>query len=88
MENKSEKLKDQIIEAAGNVQYTFIAHWNIVNRLKEYYWYIKIAQIVLTALAAGGFLTSLASGIPQLSWVGGLTSAIALGINLLAVYSF
>ncbi|WP_033169112.1 SLATT domain-containing protein [Selenomonas sp. ND2010] len=82
MENKSEKLKDQIIEAAGNVQYTFIAHWNIVNRLKEYYWYIKIAQIVLTAVAAGGFLTSLVSGIPQLSWVGGLTSAIALGINL------
>lgn len=82
MENKSEKLKDQIIEAAGNVQYTFIAHWNIVNRLKKYYWYIKISQIVLTALAAGGFLTSLASGIPQLSWVGGLTSAVALGINL------
>ena len=82
MENKSEKLKDQIIEAAGNVQYTFIAHWNIVNRLKEYYWYIKIAQILLTAVAEGGFLTSLASGLPQLRWVGGLTSAIALGINL------
>ena len=70
------------MEAAGNVQYTFIAHWNIVNRLKEQYWIIKIAQIVLTALAAGGFLTSLISGIPQLSWLGGLTSAIALGINL------
>ena len=82
MENKSEKLKDQIIEAAGNVQYTFIAHWNIVNRLEKRCWYIKIVQIVLTALAAGGFLTSLASGIPQLSWVGGLTSAIALGFNL------
>lgn len=36
MKNKSEKLKNQIIEAAGNVQYTFIAHWNIVNRKKEY----------------------------------------------------
>lgn len=82
MKNKSEKLKNQIIEAAGNVQYTFIAHWNIVNRKKEYYWYIKIAQIFLTALAAGGFLTSLVSGNPQLSWLGGLTSVIALGINL------
>lgn len=82
MENKNRKLKDQIIEAAGNVQYTFIAHWNIVNRLKNQYWFIKIAQIVLTALAAGGFLTSLISGVSQLSWLGGLTSAIALGINL------
>ncbi len=82
MENKNRKLKDQIIEAAGNVQYTFIAHWNIVNRLKNQYWIIKIAQIVLTALAAGGFLTSLISGVSQLSWLGGLTSAIALGINL------
>ena len=82
MENKNRKLKDQIIEAAGNVQYTFIAHWNIVNRLKNQYWIIKIAQIVLTALAAGGFLTSLISGVSQLSWLGGLTSALALGINL------
>lgn len=82
MKNNSEKLKNQIIEAAGNVQYTFIAHWNIVNRLNKYYWYIKITQIGLTALATGGFLTSLVSGIPQLSWIAGLTSAIALGINL------
>ncbi len=82
MEDTNSKLKNQIMEAAGNVQYTFIAHWNIVNRLKEQYWIIKIGQIVLTALAAGGFLTSLISGIPQLSWLGGLTSAIALGINL------
>ena len=82
MEDKYIKLKNQIMEAAGNVQYTFIAHWNIVNRLKKQYWIIKIAQIVLTALAAGGFLTSLISGISQLSWLGGLTSVIALGINL------
>lgn len=61
MEDTNSKLKNQIMEAAGNVQYTFIAHWNIVNRLKEQYWIIKIAQIVLTALAAGGFLTSLIS---------------------------
>lgn len=82
MENKNGILRDQIMEAAGNVQYTFIAHWNIVNRLKKQYWIIKIAQIVLTALAAGGFMTSLISGISQLSWLGGLTSAIALGVNL------
>lgn len=76
------KLKEQITDAAGNVQYTFIAHWNIVNRLKNQYKGIKIVQIVLTALSTGGFLTSLISGILWLSWIGGLTSAVALGINL------
>ena len=81
-DNDSLKLKDQIIEAAGNVQYTYMAHWNIVNRLKKNYWIIKVAQIVLTALSAGGFLASLFSGITKLSWIGGLTSAVALGINL------
>ncbi len=75
-------LKKQIVDAAGNVQYTFIAHWNIVNRLKWRYQVIKIVQIVLTAVSAGGFLAVLLSGIPKLSWIGGLTSVVALGINL------
>ena len=56
------KLKEQITDAAGNVQYTFIAHWNIVNRLKNQYKGIKIVQIVLTALSTGGFLTSFFDG--------------------------
>lgn len=80
-ENKT-KLKRQITDAVGNVQYTFIAHWNIVNRLRKKYQVIKIIQIVLTALSTGGFLVSVLAGIPQLSWIGGLTSAVALGINL------
>ena len=80
-ENKT-KLKRQITDAAGNVQYTFIAHWSIINRLKKRYHDIKIIQIVLTALSTGGFLASILVGIPQLSWLGGLTSAVALGINL------
>lgn len=77
-----EKLRRQITDAAGNTLYTFSAHWNMVNRLKKQYKGIKITQIVLTALSTGGFLTSLIAGIPWLSWMGGLTSAIALGLNL------
>ena len=77
-----ERLRNQITDAAGNVLYTFSAHWNIVNRLKKQYKGIKITQIVLTALSTGGFLASLIAGIPWLSWIGGLTSAIALGLNL------
>ena len=77
-----EKLYSQITDAAGNTLYTFSAHWNIVNRLKKQYKGIKITQIVLTALSTGGFLASLIAGLPWLSWIGGLTSAIALGLNL------
>lgn len=81
MEN-IEKLRNQITEAAGNILYTFSAHWIIVNRLKKHYQIIKIIQIVLMTLSTTGFLTSLISGVPWLSWIGGLTSAIALGLNL------
>lgn len=77
-----EKLRNQITDAAGNVLYTYSAHWNIVNRLKKQYKGIKITQIVLTSLSTGGFLTFLISGISWLSWIGGLTSAVALGLNL------
>ena len=77
-----EKLKNQITDAAGNVLYTYSAHWIIVNRLKIVNKGIKVAQIVLTAITTGGFLSSLISGISWLSWVGGLSSALALFLNL------
>ena len=76
------KLMSQISDSAGNVLYTYSAHWAIVNRLKSRQTGIKITQIVLTALSTGGFLASIFAGIPWLSWVGGLTSATALGLNL------
>ena len=62
-----EPLRNQITDSSGNVQYTYIAHWVIVDRLQKRYKGLKIAQIVLTS---------------ALSWIGGATSAIALGLNL------
>lgn len=83
MENQTrKKLLRQITNAAGNVVYTYGAHWNMVNRLKATQIGIKITQIVLTASSTGGFLASLIAGIPWLSWLGGFTSAIALALNL------
>lgn len=82
MEENKKVLKKQITELAANVQYTYMAHWVIVNRLNTQYLIIKIIQIVLTALSTGGFMASIMTSIPQFSWVGGLTSAMALGINL------
>ena len=82
MENAKKKLMRQISDAAGNVLYTYDAHWVIVNRLRTRQTVIKITQICLTALSTGGFLASVIAGVPELSWVGGFTSAIALGLNL------
>lgn len=82
MDEAKERLRNQITDSAGNVLYTYSAHWNIVNRLKAQHKGIKIAQIVLTALSTTGFLTSLISGVSWLGWIGGLTSALALALNL------
>ena len=82
MQDMKEVIKTHMIEAASNVIYTYNAHWNIVNRLKKQNKTIKVVQIILTALSTSGFLGAILSGISQLSWVGGLTSAIALGLNL------
>lgn len=78
----NERLKRQLIEAKSNVVYTFVAHWNIVNRLKKRYLRIKITQIILTSLSTGGFLASKIAGLPCMSWLGGFTSAFALALNL------
>lgn len=80
MESK-ELLRNQITNAAGNVVFTYIAHWDIVNRLKKKNKRIKIIQILLTAFSTGGFIT-LFLGIKWLSWVGAVSSTIALAINL------
>lgn len=76
------KLCNQIKESLDNVIYTYVAHWNIVNRLKLQYKCIKVIQIILTALSTGGFLSSLISGIAWLSWLGGFTSMLSLALNL------
>lgn len=80
--NERKKLIKQLTESAANVLYTYSAHWIIVNGLKKQFKVIKIVQIVLTAISTGGFLASLIAGKPWISWIGGLTSAIALGLNL------
>ena len=77
-----EKLKKQIADSAGNVYYTYSAHWHIVKRLKKRLVLIQIAQIILTALSTGGFLTLAFSNNPWVSFVGAAFSAISLAINL------
>lgn len=77
-----DKLRNQIEDAAGNVQYTYVTHWKIVNRLMKKNKWIKIFQIVLTIISTGGFLAIFITQSSDLSWVGGGTSALSLALNL------
>lgn len=80
--DSKEKLRQQLNDSAGSIFYTYSANWNIVNRLKKRYTIIKVIQIILTALSTGGFLASIIARIPLLNWIGCITSAIALALNL------
>ena len=77
-----EKLKQQITESAGNVIYTYVAHWNIVNRLEKRYLILKGAQIILTVLTTAGIVQTIVKGVSWLSWLSGVLSATSLGVTL------
>lgn len=84
--DSKEKLNKQISEAAWNVFYTYIAHWNIVERLKNQQSVIKVLEIVLLALTTAGIIATLSRGISWLSWLSGLCSAGALFLNLYSLH--
>lgn len=77
-----ESIRLKIEKAAENVKFTYVAHWVIVSRLKRKNTFIKVTQIILTAITTCGIVASLATGIPWLSWLGAATSALALSLNL------
>ena len=81
----TERLHQQITDSTANVYYTYSAHWIIVHRLQRRYTALKVIQIILTAISTGGFLASMIAGNASLSWIGGATSALALGLNLYAL---
>ena len=80
--DKKERLKKQIVESAGNVIYTYAAHWIIVNRLETRFTWLKWIQIILTVLTTAGIIETIARGVSWLSWVSGILSAASLGVTL------
>lgn len=76
------KVKSQIESAFGKVVYTYTAHYKLVDRLKNEMKWIKIIQIGLTAVSTGGFLATIITNQALLSWIGGSTAALSLGLNL------
>lgn len=78
----NEKLRNQLFESAGNVCYTYSAHWIIVNRLKRQQKFFKVIQIILTSLSTGGFLSLVFFSSFWVKIAGACSSAFSLAINL------
>lgn len=78
----NEKLESQIREAYGRIVYTFTCHNKMTQRLLKKNSSIKICQIVLSALATGGFLTTLLYDKIIASYVGTIISLILLVLNM------
>ena len=80
--DSKERLKEQIVESAGNVVYTYVAHWKIVNRLETRFTWLKRIQIILTVLTTVGIIETIVKGVSWLSWVSGGLSALSLCVTL------
>ena len=80
--DSKERLKKQVVESAGNVVYTYAAHWIIVNRLETRLKKFKWWQIILTVLSTAGIIQAITVGIPWLNWLSGVISALSLCVTL------
>jgi hypothetical protein len=69
-------------EAYGRVVYTYTAHLKKMNRLVKTNITVKCLQIVLSGISTGGFISSVITHEPTLTYVGGLFSVALLGLNL------
>lgn len=76
--DSQEKLRTQIMESAGNVYYTYSAHWNIANCLQGCYSFMKIIQMILTAITTVGLIAEISQNTNWLK----ICSAGALFLNL------
>jgi protease II len=75
------KLESQIREAYGRIVYTFTCHNKIVQRMLSKNEFIKVFQIVLSALTTGGFIVAIIVDEKIASIVGALISVVLLILN-------
>lgn len=82
MDKNRMRLRGQLVDLHGKVVYTYTAHHKIQNRLEALSTGVKITQIILTAISTGGFLATVITNQYLLAWIGGISSALSLGLNL------
>ena len=69
---------NQIEEAFGKVVYTYTTHIIQAGRIQKNNRRLKWAQIILSAVSAGGFLGTIETDTTALAWIGGLCSTVLL----------
>ncbi|MBU3103924.1 SLATT domain-containing protein [Clostridium gasigenes] len=77
------KLESQIREAYGRIVYTQTCHDKMVKRLKKYDEWVKIGQIVLSALTTGSFLMIIL-GEKESAYLGAVISTALLILNAMS----
>ena len=80
--NYRSKLRKQLVDAHGKIAYTYTAHHKIEDRIIFWDKFIRITQIVLTAISTGGFLGTVITSKVVLCWIGGIAAALSLALNL------
>lgn len=76
-----EKLFREIEEQYGKVVYSYTCHWKNAAFLKQYCSWFKWAQIILSAIATGGFIATIVTDQAKYAWIGGILSTVLLVIN-------
>jgi len=75
-------LYNQIKETYGRVLYSQTTHVKQYLRLEKHHKWIKIIQIVISAISTGGFIGSIVTDNDMATWVGGIFATILLIISL------
>ncbi len=77
------KLREQIKESYGKIVYSFTAHEKNASRLKKYDSYIKVVQIILSALISVSLVSLIIENEIVSAIIGSILSFILLIINSL-----
>ena len=76
-----DKLRNQIEEAYGKIVYTYTVHIIQASRIQSLNKRMKWAELILSAISAGGFLATVITNQILLAWIGGLCSTALLVLS-------
>lgn len=80
-QNHRQMLYNQIQEQYGKLVYTYTCHLKQALALKKESSGFEWAQIILSAVSAGGFIATVVADQAKLAWIGGIVSTLLLVVS-------
>ena len=80
-QNHKQNLYQQIQEQYGKLLYTYTCNLKMASALKKESNIFKWAQIILSAISAGGFIATVVTDQAKLAWIGGIVSTLLLVVS-------